>query len=110
RVVVWVPGRPCLLCAREFSPRVAAEELESPKERKFRRDHGYVIGANNSIKEPAVISLNGTVASLAVTEFLALVTGFRAPRFYTYYDLLEGRVGPRIVSSGSRCTTCSVSS
>lgn len=106
RVVVWVPGKPCLLCAREFNPRTAAEELESPQEREFRRLHGYVTGTN--IPEPAVISLNGTVASLAVTEFLALVTGFRAARYYTYYDLLEERAGPRIVSHNSHCTACSL--
>jgi len=40
RVVVWVPGRPCLLCSKEFIPRIAAEELESPEEREFRRRYG----------------------------------------------------------------------
>ena len=42
RVVVWVPGRPCLLCCKEISTRIAAEELESPQEREFRQRHGYV--------------------------------------------------------------------
>lgn len=106
RVVVWRPGKPCLLCAREFNPRVAAEELESPEEKEFRQRHGYIAGA--TIPEPAVISLNATVASIAVTEFLALTTAFRPPRYYTYYDLLEERAGPRLVSHDIGCPACSV--
>lgn len=106
RVVVWAPGRPCLLCCREIIPRIAAEELESQEEKEFRRSHGYVEGAE--INEPAVISLNGTVASLAVTEFLALVTGFRDSFHYTYYDMLGGRTGQRMVKRDIRCPACSL--
>lgn len=104
RIVVWVPGRPCLLCCGEFRPAIAAEELESPAQREFRQKHGYVSGPN--VAEPSVISLNGTVASLAVTECLALVTGFRESGHYTYYDMLEQRVGPRIVKQNATCVAC----
>jgi molybdopterin/thiamine biosynthesis adenylyltransferase len=104
RVVVWVPGRPCLLCAKEFIPRIAAEELESPEEREFRRRYGYVSGAD--VKEPAVISLNGTIASLAVTELLALITGFRASRHYTIYDMLQQEVAQRTVYKDKDCIVC----
>ena len=106
RVIVWVPGRPCLLCCREIDRAVAAAEIESDEQRAFRRREGYVTGAN--ITEPAVISLNGTVASLAVTEFLALVTGYRPAKHYTYYDMLDQRVGPRLVERDPRCFTCSL--
>lgn len=106
RVVVWVPGRPCLLCAREFIPRIAAEELESREEREFRRKYGYVSGAD--VKEPAVISLNGTIASLAVTELLALVTGFRASRHYTIYDMLQQEVAHRTVYKDRECIACAL--
>ena len=104
RVVVWVPGRPCLLCSKEFIPRIAAEELESSEEREFRRRYGYITGAD--VKEPAVISLNGTIASLAVTELLALVTGFRASRYYTIYDMLQQEVTQRIVYRDKDCIVC----
>jgi molybdopterin/thiamine biosynthesis adenylyltransferase len=106
KVSVWTPGRPCLLCAKDLSPRIAAEELESEKEREFRQRHGYVAGAQ--VPEPAVISLNSAIASVAVTEFLALVAGLRPARQYTYYDMLEQRVGPRIVARDGRCTVCAV--
>ena len=106
RTILWVPGRPCLLCCKEINPQVAAEELESAEQREFRRLHGYVTGAD--VPEPAVVSLNGTVASLAVTEFLALVTGIRPSQHYTYYDMLEQRVGPRIVKRLNTCPVCSL--
>ena len=106
RVVVWVPGRPCLLCSREFRPDIAAEELESSAQQAFRRKEGYVSG--HSLPEPAVMSLNGTVASLGVTEFLALVTGFRPSNHYAYYDMLDQRVGPRIVKRNPTCVVCAL--
>lgn len=106
QVIVWTPGRPCLLCCGEVDRAVAAEELESPEQRAFRRREGYVVGAD--VPEPAVMSLNGTIASLAVTEFLALVTGFRSANHYTYYDMVEQRVGPRQVTRDARCFTCSI--
>jgi molybdopterin/thiamine biosynthesis adenylyltransferase len=106
RVIVWVPGRPCLLCANEVDARIAAEELESAEECELRRQHGYVAGAN--VPEPAVISLNGTVASLAVSEFQALVAGLKDSSHYTYYDLLEQRMGPRIVQKNPRCLACAL--
>ena len=106
QVIVWVPGRPCLLCCGEIGRAVAAAELESYEQRAFRRQEGYVAGAE--VREPAVVSLNGTVASLAVTEFLALVTGFRPANHYTYYDMLEQRVGLRRIERDPRCYTCSL--
>ena len=105
RVAVWTPGRPCLLCsAGDIIPAVAAQELESPEEREFRRAHGYVAGAD--VPEPAVISLNGTIASLAVTEFIALVTGFRASRCYRVYDMLGQRIDERRGHRDPRCVAC----
>jgi molybdopterin/thiamine biosynthesis adenylyltransferase len=106
RVVVWVPGQPCLLCTGEINPRVAAEELESPEQQKFRKEYGYVSGAH--VSEPAVISLNGTIASLAVTEFLSLATGFKEARHYIFYDMIEQRIVSRSVKRDERCLACGI--
>ena len=106
RVVVWTPGRPCLLCCREIDLAAAAGELESPEEREFRQRRGYVGGVD--VPAPAVISLNGAVASMAVTEFLALVAGFRAPGHYTYYDMLDRRASPRLVRPAPGCVACAL--
>lgn len=105
QVVVWVPGRPCLLCCGEIDRAIAAEELESDDLRAYRREHGYISGAD--LPDPSVISLNGTVGSLAVTEFLALLTGFRPANHYTYYDMFTQRVGQRLVRRNPLCFTCS---
>lgn len=105
RVLVWLPNRPCLLCANEIDTRVAAEELENEQQRAFRREHGYVAG--QYVPEPSVMSLNATLASLAVTSFLGLLTGVMAAPFYTYYDFLEQKVGHRVVSRDPRCIPCS---
>ena len=105
QVVVWVPGRPCLLCCGEIDRAIAAEELESEDLRAFRRERGYISGSD--IPEPSVISLNGTVASLAVTEFIALLTGFRPANHYTYYDMFNQGVGQRLVKRNPLCFTCS---
>ena len=87
RVVVWTPGRPCLLCSHDIDLGIAAEELAIPEERALRREHGYVSGAD--APDPSVISLNGTIASMAVTEFLALVAGVRESRHYQNYFMIE---------------------
>jgi hypothetical protein len=54
---------------------------------------GYISGQN--IPNPSVISLNGVVASLAVTEFISLLTDFeRRKEKWTYqvYDILKGEI------------------
>ncbi len=106
QTIVWVPGRPCLLCCGQIDRTIAAEELESPEQQGFRRRHGYVAGT--AVPEPAVMSLNGVIASLAVTEVLALVAGFRPSNHYMYYDMLEQRVGPRLVQRTPACLACSL--
>jgi Dinucleotide-utilizing enzymes involved in molybdopterin and thiamine biosynthesis family 2 len=106
RVIVWLPGRPCLLCAGEIDVRIAAEELETEEQKRFRREHGYVAGLH--VPGPSVISLNGIISSLGVTTFVGLVTGVTSAPFYTYYDLLEHRMGPRIVTRDDRCVACHI--
>ena len=71
RVVVVVPDFPCLLCSQEIDLKEAHDELTSPEELEFRRSRGY---ASEKIESPSVISLNGVMASLAVSEFLAITT------------------------------------
>ncbi|MDD5464915.1 MAG: ThiF family adenylyltransferase [Candidatus Omnitrophica bacterium] len=83
RVVVAQPGDFCLWCANQIDPQIANEELESEQEKSFRRHHGYGLGAE--VVAPAVMSLNGVIAGLAVTEFIMLITGMRKPeRMLTY--------------------------
>ena len=41
---------------------------------------------------PSVVSINGVIASLGVTEFMVSVTGLRAPHRFLQYRANEGRV------------------
>ena len=101
------PSRPCLICCGQINTRVAAEELESSQEQEFRREHGYVEGDN--IPEPAVISLNSTLASMAITEFLALITGFRQTKEFVLYDMLEQTMPRLLVRKSNGCVACTLS-
>jgi len=106
RVLLVRPDTPCLLCCKEISISAASDDLAPREEFELRKSQGYVGGAD--VPSPSVVSLNGTVASTAVTEFLALVTGFRPARAYTFYDMLEQRMVPRLVKPDPKCIACSI--
>ena len=106
RVILVKPEGPCLICCKEIDIRAASDDLAPQEEFEERARQGYVTGMD--VSSPSVISLDGTVASLAVTEFLALVTGFRPTRTYTFYDMLEQRVVPRLVEPDPKCVACTV--
>lgn len=104
RVVVARPGDFCLHCANQIDMEVAKQELEIPAIRELRKAHGYGLG--DEVKAPSVISLNGVVANLAVTEFLAMITGIRDPhRHLTYYGL-RGKMNIRQDQHRDDCYTC----
>jgi threonine dehydrogenase-like Zn-dependent dehydrogenase len=86
RVVIARPGDYCLDCAGQLDPERAKWELLSPEAREESRRHGYGLGEDEPA--PSVVSLNGVIANIAVTEFLMMVTGLREPnRHVTYYGL-----------------------
>jgi len=95
RVMTQLPGDPCLDCLGILQPDVLNRELMSAEERG---SNPYVQGAEDE-HAPAVVSLNGVVASLAVTEFLHLVSGRvgdRRSRTFQMYDGVKGTV--RLIS------------
>jgi molybdopterin-synthase adenylyltransferase len=109
--VAWLgPGAACLWCLNilnaervrvEQLPRVLAEAEQA---------RGYIQGVDEPA--PAVVSINGVVASLAVTELLARVTGFAgsdARPNLLLYRAADGVVRRTSPSSKSTCVTCSVS-
>ncbi|MBI4167597.1 MAG: ThiF family adenylyltransferase [Candidatus Aenigmarchaeota archaeon] len=104
RVVISRDGDYCLDCAQQIDMDRAKWELESPETRESRRAHGY--GLPDITNAPAVISLNGVIANLAVTEFLVLVTGLREPNHHLTYYGLRGNVNIRINKRKDDCFTC----
>ncbi len=104
RVVVSVPGEFCLSCAQEIDMERAKWELQPESTKSVRIKHGYGLGENNTA--PSVVSLNGVVANLAVTEFLCMVTGLRKPQQYLHYDGFRGRVFIRTDGQREGCYVC----
>ena len=90
QVRIVLPDGYCLACIDGINYAKAGEELLNEQDRQMRRAAGYVQG--HDIPSPSVISLNGTIASLAVTEFLNLITGIREVNTYITYDMQSNNV------------------
>jgi molybdopterin/thiamine biosynthesis adenylyltransferase len=106
--VSWLaPGSACLWCAGILdAAQVRAEQLPAELA-AAERERGYISGVEEPA--PAVVSINGAIASVAVTELLARWTGFAGPADRA--DLLVYRLGDgslrRITPSPSPgCPTC----
>lgn len=86
RVHFATGGESCLICMNVLDRREAGRDLEDEAIR-LNRDSLY--GVRKSAlgqAGPSVVSINGVIASLAVTEFMVHVTGIRpARRLLTYY-------------------------
>lgn len=104
RIVVARPGDYCLFCAKQIDPEQAKAELESAEVRALRRKHGYGLGSNTAA--PSVCALNGIVANLALIEFIALVTGLRAPERRLTYKGMRGVVTATSDRGAEDCYTC----
>ncbi|NKC52257.1 hypothetical protein HED63_26515 [Ochrobactrum cytisi] len=77
RVTTVVPGRPCLICGGVVNAiRAQEEELErnQPDEFQRRKVEAYVVGAGDPA--PAVVTFTTEMASVAVDEMIAALTGF----------------------------------
>ena len=86
RICVAWQGQGCIYCYSELNASEAQADLETPEARR-NRDAIYGVSRENlDLKGPSVVSINGVVASLAVTEFMLGVTGIRTPKsFCSYY-------------------------
>lgn len=97
------PGMPCLLCCNALNANRIREELMSTEQRAA---DPYFIG--DTVKQPAVISINSTVVSLAVTMFLSAFTGIPAKARWLSYDGISGTVRPLATSPDPDCGVCGV--
>jgi molybdopterin-synthase adenylyltransferase len=107
--VSWLaPGGPCLWCMGVLdAERVRVEQLPEAIA-DAERARGYIPGVEEPA--PAVISINGVVASLAVTELLARATGFAGPgerASMLLYRLADGVVRRTSPEPSGVCPTCS---
>lgn len=103
RICVALEGRGCLICCGLLDVAEAQQDLLGPEGQRERERLYGVERAALDRSGPSVVSINGVVASLAVTEFMVAVTGLRTPqRVLTYY----GRTGKVTVSRDEPAPDC----
>jgi len=101
---VVMPDGFCLECIRAINANLAADDLLSPDQRQIRRAHGYI--PDEDIHAPSVAFLTSTLASLAVGEFLNLLTGYRAQQRLTYYFLHDQSLRAIHADRRDDCAVC----
>lgn len=106
RVVFSAEGERCLSCLGELDQHALARTQMSPEQRAADDSIYGVDRAALGGTGPSVVSVNGVVASLAVTEFLAWVTGLRPPRGYLNFRGDLGTVGSRKDPKRTFCHYC----
>ncbi len=80
RVCVAWDGNGCLVCLDEIDLHEAQHDLANSAARRDVRAIYGVVAEDLDSKGPSVVSINGVIASLGVTEFMLMVTGVREPR------------------------------
>jgi len=86
------PGIPCMWCYEYLRSDVIRAESLPPEDYKSLSNEKYVVGLDSPA--PSVVSLTTTMAGLAVTQFLQLLTGFMGETGDVQslrYDILDGR-------------------
>lgn len=102
RVQMLAPGLPCLACGALLDPEAIRLDFLPEEQRK---NEPYFVGGG--VTQPAVISINGVVASLAVTMFLGAVAGVTSPARLLFYDGIKGSVRPTSCNVVPDCIVCS---
>jgi hypothetical protein len=86
RVCAAWDGNGCLVCLNVLDVGEAQTDLLNPD---ARRNRDAIYGIKRELlgrSGPSVVSINGVIASLAVTEYMVAVTGIRPPqRILNYY-------------------------
>jgi len=103
RTQMLSPGLPCMVCTDKLDAEQIRRELMTDEER--RKDQ-YIQG--EQVPQPAVVSLNSTVSSAAVTMFLAAVTGIPSDARLLHYDGVRGSMRPAGMDPRPHCIACSL--
>lgn len=92
RVAVAWDGKGCLFCLDILDMSDVQDFLERPE---MKREKEAIYGVSRELLTkagPSVVSINGVIASLAVTEFTVGITGIRRPNDLTKYYGHFGKV------------------
>lgn len=106
--VVLGDGSQCLVCLADLlnQEAIALDRMNPDIRDADRRIYG-VDREDLAGTGPAVVSVNGVVASLAVTEFMVLVTGLRDPAGQLTYRADRGTVSRSNDQPAPGCYYCS---
>lgn len=102
RVQFLAPGFGCFTCSGLLDSEEVRRDLMSPFEKKL---DPYISGER--IPAPAVISINGTVSSLASTMFMAIIMGLPSDARHLLYNALASTLRNVHVTSADNCYICS---
>ncbi len=102
RTQMLASGLPCLVCTDLLDGEQVRVEMLSEEQR--RRDP-YILGG--SIPQPAVISINSSMSSAAVTMFLSAVAGLPSAARMVIYDGIRGSMRPTVMDQRPQCIVCS---
>lgn len=102
RVQLLGPGEPCLWCSNLLSSEEVRRDMMNEYERKV---DPYIQGAHEPA--PSVISLNGTVVSLAVTMLLGLTTFVPIDSRHIIYNAVTSTLRPVRAHANDNCFICS---
>lgn len=105
--VLFSRGQGCPVCTNQLDTRGVARGQMSEAEREV---DDQLYGVDRSQLEevgPSVVSVNGLVASLAVTEFMVWATGLRSPNLMlTYRGEFGGVFSPTDLDTPADCYYC----
>lgn len=104
RAQMLAPGLGCLVCGNALNGETIRRELMSAE--ALAADP-YFDG--DGVAQPAVVSINSTMASLLVTMFLSAFTGAPLHARLQYYDGMSGRVRAAAQRPDPTCLVCSSS-
>lgn len=102
RTQMLAPGLACLTCGNLLDAEQVRRDLMTDFERQA---DPYILGEPEPA--PAVISLNSTMASLAVTMFLNAVAEIPGSARFLNYNAMTGICRPAICTPHPSCIVCS---
>jgi molybdopterin/thiamine biosynthesis adenylyltransferase len=102
RVQTLAPGVPCLTCSGLLDSNEVRRDMMTAFERQT---DPYIVGEREPA--PAVMSLNATVASLAVTMLLGMVTGFGSNARHLLYNAISSSLRVIAPKAQPNCFICS---
>ncbi len=104
RIQALAPGLPCFNCSGLIDAEEVRRDMMNEEERRL---DPYILGATEPA--PAVISLNSTVTSLAVTMFMAITVGISSEGRYVLYNANKPSLRLVTANKNPSCYICSPS-